>query len=58
MERVGNDNFKLEYKSKTGATYKPLKLSDCERFIFVECNYKNGIVLKKWFWSCHRIFKN
>ena len=57
MERMEHSNLKLEYKSNTGTTYKTLMLSDCKRFVFVECNYKSGIVLKKWFWSCHRIFK-
>jgi len=50
------DYDKIEYKRKTGAIYKPLMFSDCKRFVFVECFYLNGIVLKKWFWSCHRIF--
>jgi hypothetical protein len=55
MERMGND-FKIEYKSITGAIRKPLYFSECKRFIFVECKYTDGIILKKWFWSNHRIF--
>ena len=57
MERMEYGNSKLEYKRDTGATYKPLKFSECKRFIFVECNYKSGVSIDKWFWSCHRIFK-
>jgi hypothetical protein len=47
----------FEYKRKSGSSYKPLFFSDCKRFVFVECKYSNGVVVNKWMWSCHRIFK-
>ena len=57
MERMGFD-FKInkEYTSKAGAIRTPLFYSECKKFVFVECKYKNGIILKKWFWSNHRLF--
>lgn len=56
MERMGYD-CRLEYKSSTGAVRKFLYFSECKRFVFIECRYTNEIVLKKWFWSNHRLFK-
>lgn len=47
-----------DYTSKTGAVRTPINISDCMRFILVVCKYSNGDVKTKWFWSCHRLFKD
>jgi hypothetical protein len=49
-------DFKKEYISKTGAKRKPMFLSDCNRFVFVECIYPSGKTINKWFWANHRLF--
>lgn len=48
-------DFKKKYISNNGTIRIPLFLSDCNRFVFVECNYKNKTI-KKWFWLNHRLF--
>lgn len=47
--------LKKEYISINGTIRVPLCLSDCKRFVFVECKYKNKTI-KKWFWLNHRLF--
>jgi hypothetical protein len=46
------------YFTKIGGEYIPLFFNENEKLVFVRCIRKSGIITEKWFWSCHRIFKN
>jgi hypothetical protein len=45
-----------EYKSKSGAIRTPLNYSDCGRYLYTKCIYKDGKILFKWFYKLHRVF--
>ena len=46
------------YITRMGTEITPRSLSECERFVFADCLYTDGRIMKKWFWANHRIFKN
>lgn len=46
-----------EYVTKLGSKYTPLELSECNRFVLVNCKYLTR-EQTKWFWACHRLFND
>lgn len=51
--------FKTYIGPKSGTIYIPLKTTDDGRFVKVYIRTKkSGKIMKKWFWSCHHLFKD